>query len=319
MNNIPLGWIRPASILSLALLLIGLDFLAGPLLQMSFLYILPIGLAAWYMGERWGLFLALALASVRSWLGFHYWHELLSPALLLMNLGIRATAYILLTEFLVRHARLHRLQKQRLDLILENLPVGVGLADQSGNVLSINPSGKAIWGIAKDGPLPDRTRILGWRPGSDRKLASDEWALARTLQTGQPVNKEVVDIETFDGGRKTILTSTTLIKDESDHVRGAIFVNQDMTDEIRREREREALVRSLEEALASNRVLKGLLPICASCKNIRDDDGYWNRIEDYLRTHSDVLFSHGICPECAARLYPEYAVPALPPGGSLRR
>lgn len=52
-------------------------------------------------------------------------------------------------------------------------------------------------------------------------------------------------------------------------------------------------------------VLKGLLPICASCKKIRDDNGYWNQIECYIQAHSQAEFSHGICPECAKKLYPE--------------
>jgi len=53
--------------------------------------------------------------------------------------------------------------------------------------------------------------------------------------------------------------------------------------------------------------LSGLLPICASCKKIRDDDGYWQEIETYLRSRSDTIFSHGICPDCAKKLYPEFA------------
>lgn len=52
--------------------------------------------------------------------------------------------------------------------------------------------------------------------------------------------------------------------------------------------------------------LKGILPICASCKKIRDDKGYWNQIEAYIREHSEAEFSHGICPECAKRLYPGF-------------
>lgn len=52
-------------------------------------------------------------------------------------------------------------------------------------------------------------------------------------------------------------------------------------------------------------VLSGLLPICASCKNIRNDTGYWERIEAYIQDHSEVQFSHGICPECKVKLYPE--------------
>ncbi len=61
----------------------------------------------------------------------------------------------------------------------------------------------------------------------------------------------------------------------------------------------------LEKALAEVKTLSGLLPICASCKKIRDDRGYWSNIETYIHLHSDAQFSHGICPDCAARLYPD--------------
>ena len=62
----------------------------------------------------------------------------------------------------------------------------------------------------------------------------------------------------------------------------------------------------LEQALQEIDVLSGLLPICAQCKKIRDDKGYWNQIEAYIRQYSQVEFSHSICPECAAVLYPDY-------------
>jgi hypothetical protein len=61
----------------------------------------------------------------------------------------------------------------------------------------------------------------------------------------------------------------------------------------------------LEAALSQIRTLSGLLPICANCKKIRDDQGYWNQIEAYIRDHSDAQFSHSICPECVKKLYPE--------------
>ena len=60
----------------------------------------------------------------------------------------------------------------------------------------------------------------------------------------------------------------------------------------------------LQEALDNIETLEGLLPICANCKNIRDDDGYWQQVEVYIRQHSKVNFSHSICPECAHKLYP---------------
>jgi two-component system, response regulator PdtaR len=70
-------------------------------------------------------------------------------------------------------------------------------------------------------------------------------------------------------------------------------------------KEREELIAQLEDALLQVRKLSGLLPICASCKKIRDKEGGWQHIEDYISDHSEADFSHSICPQCARRLYPE--------------
>lgn len=70
------------------------------------------------------------------------------------------------------------------------------------------------------------------------------------------------------------------------------------------EEEQRALAVSLKEALENVKVLKGMLPICANCKKIRDDDGYWQQIETYITENSDTYFSHGICPDCCKELYP---------------
>jgi hypothetical protein len=70
------------------------------------------------------------------------------------------------------------------------------------------------------------------------------------------------------------------------------------------EEERNHLIESLQDSLAKIKTLSGMLPICASCKKIRDDKGYWNQIETYIGEHSEAEFSHGICPECAKKLYP---------------
>jgi hypothetical protein len=69
--------------------------------------------------------------------------------------------------------------------------------------------------------------------------------------------------------------------------------------------EREKTLQELHCALTEIKTLSGLLPICASCKKIRDDKGYWNQIEGYIQKHSEAEFSHSICPECAKKLYPE--------------
>jgi len=70
--------------------------------------------------------------------------------------------------------------------------------------------------------------------------------------------------------------------------------------------EQKKLIKELQEALQNIKTLQGLIPICASCKKIRDDKGYWNQIEAYISEHSSAEFSHGICPECARKIYPGY-------------
>ncbi|MDQ5987061.1 MAG: hypothetical protein CSYNP_02797 [Syntrophus sp. SKADARSKE-3] len=80
----------------------------------------------------------------------------------------------------------------------------------------------------------------------------------------------------------------------------------DITERKQAEEDRKKLIEELREALSQVKTLSGLLPICASCKKIRDDKGYWNQIEYYIKEHSDAEFSHSICPECAEKLYPEF-------------
>ncbi len=66
-------------------------------------------------------------------------------------------------------------------------------------------------------------------------------------------------------------------------------------------------VHQLQNTLEHVKMLRGIIPICANCKKIRDDKGYWNQVEVYIRDHSDAEFSHGICPECVQKLYPDFA------------
>lgn len=84
---------------------------------------------------------------------------------------------------------------------------------------------------------------------------------------------------------------------------------RDIAERKRIQEEREKLICRLQDALSKVRILSGLLPICANCKKVRDDKGYWNQIETYIRDHSEAQFSHGICPECMQKLYPEFCTP----------
>ncbi len=71
--------------------------------------------------------------------------------------------------------------------------------------------------------------------------------------------------------------------------------------------EKDLLIGQLRETLADVKTLSGLLPICASCKHIRDDKGYWHQVESYIQEHSSAVFTHGLCPKCSQKIYPKTA------------
>ena len=70
-------------------------------------------------------------------------------------------------------------------------------------------------------------------------------------------------------------------------------------------REKDRLVNELKDALRNVQILQGMLPICSACKRIRNDNGYWQQVEEYFTRHSNAKFSHGICPECVKTIYPD--------------
>jgi hypothetical protein len=98
-------------------------------------------------------------------------------------------------------------------------------------------------------------------------------------------------------------------------IHGRVFVSggrrlriqtiRDISERKRAEAEKERLITELQQALGEVKTLSGFFPICASCKKIRDDQGYWEQMEAYIMARSQAQFSHCICPECAKRLYPE--------------
>ena len=122
--------------------------------------------------------------------------------------------------------------------------------------------------------------------------ADKRFALVRQVfQSGETATIEV-KVPLPGGGEKYFLTTVKPVKDSHGDVSFVICISKDIT-ELRQAREEITL-------------LRGIIPICASCKNIRNDEGYWQRIEDYIASHSEAVFSHGLCPDCAAKLYPEF-------------
>jgi PAS domain S-box-containing protein len=116
-----------------------------------------------------------------------------------------------------------------------------------------------------------------------------------------------------DGSLIEISLSISPVRNSLGEVVGASMIARDITARKKAERERERLLGELHSALRDVKTLNGLLPICSHCKKIRDDKGYWNQIEVYVRKHSDADFTHSICPDCAKDFYPELFKKESPP------
>jgi PAS domain S-box-containing protein len=108
-----------------------------------------------------------------------------------------------------------------------------------------------------------------------------------------------------NGEEFPVALSTSTIRDEKGNALALVGVAQDITERMLAEEKLRQSNIELQTALAEVKTLSGMLPICASCKKIRDDKGYWNQLESYIVHHTDAQFTHGLCPDCVKALYPD--------------
>ena len=123
-------------------------------------------------------------------------------------------------------------------------------------------------------------------------------------------NKEnfALNFETVRKNKKgqlipVLISTAPVVIDEKQE--GLIITYRDITPLKQIEEEKEQLIAELQKALKEVKTLSGLIPICSHCKKVRDDTGYWDQVESYIAKHSNVDFSHGICPDCMRQYYPE--------------
>jgi PAS domain S-box-containing protein len=128
--------------------------------------------------------------------------------------------------------------------------------------------------------------------------------VASTLNEYGRIQELELQVKTKSGDIRDGLFSAEII--ESQGKRYFLAVMIDITDRRRAETELENIVQELLQAMAEIKTLRGILPICANCKKIRDDRGYWDQVESYISNHTEARFSHAICPECMKKLYPEF-------------
>jgi hypothetical protein len=111
---------------------------------------------------------------------------------------------------------------------------------------------------------------------------------------------------TFDGEAHYFDLTVEPLRDSRGALTGITCACSNVTPLVQAAAERDRLIAELQDALAKVKLLSGLLPICASCKQIRDENGDWRPVESYISRHSEAQFTHGVCPECYQKLYGDY-------------
>jgi PAS domain S-box-containing protein len=130
--------------------------------------------------------------------------------------------------------------------------------------------------------------------------------LRAVIDTGQRQEGIEYRVRHTDGSWYWHTSSAVPFKDESGTIAGFYGIAKDITERKKKEDDMKELISQLQKAIEEIKTLKGIVPICANCKKIRDDKGYWEQVESYVSKHTEAQFSHSICPDCMKKHYPEY-------------
>lgn len=179
---------------------------------------------------------------------------------------------------------------------IENAPYGVFVTDETGHYILVNGASCAITGYL-------RSELLGMHVLDTAAPENHDEAM-KHFQTVVDTGKSIGDLKYVHKNGQTRWWTVNAVKLNEKRYIGFTL---DITEAKEAEKEKELLIQELKDALAQVKKLSGFIPICASCKKIRDDTGYWRQVEEYVMAHSEAEFSHGICPDCMRRLYPDYA------------
>jgi hypothetical protein len=182
--------------------------------------------------------------------------------------------------------------KAGLEGIVEALGEAISIQDTDFRVLYQNRAHKTMVG--------EHAGEYCYKAYQGRDRICDGCHLALSLRDGM-IHKKEQFRGTGSGEMHVEIIASPLRNAKGDIIAGIEAV-RDITDRKKIESERERLVQELKETLAKVRVLSGMLPICAWCKKVRDDKGYWRKVESYIEENSDASFTHGICPECVDRV-----------------
>jgi PAS domain S-box-containing protein len=196
-------------------------------------------------------------------------------------------------------------ERNLLRTLIDNLPDGIYVKDKECRKVLVNPADIRHLGYTS------MVEVIGKNDFDiyPREMAEGFYADDQSvIQTGQPVINREEYVLDEKGQKRWLLTTKLPLRDENNQIIGLVGIGRDITAQKKAEAERERLIIELQDALADVKLLSGLVPICANCKKIRDDQGYWTQIESYIQDRSDAKFSHSICPDCAKKLYPNYNI-----------
>jgi PAS domain S-box-containing protein len=186
----------------------------------------------------------------------------------------------------------------RLAAIIESSDDAIVGRSIDGKITSWNAGAAKLYGYAEAEAVGQTISFLV-APGHGQELAP----LLESVARGEHISHFETTRLRKDGQMVEVSLTMSPVRNTAGQIVGVSTIARDITDRKQAERERERLVGELQKALGEVKTLSGLLPICAHCKKIRDDKGYWNQIEFYIRDRSSANFTHGICPECAKHHY----------------
>lgn len=181
---------------------------------------------------------------------------------------------------------------------LEEAVDGIQITDLDGYIVYSNKAVQEIYGFSSNEFAGKHVNTMNANPS----FAQD--VIIPSIKATGRWNGELMVVHK-DGREFPIWLSASMVMDERDQPVAMVGVIKDMTRRKAADKEREVLISELKEALSKIKTLSGLLPICAWCKKIHDDKGYWKKVETYVEEHSDASFTHGICPECLKKVSPD--------------
>ena len=200
-----------------------------------------------------------------------------------------------------------RESEERFRILFSVMAEGVVLINPGGQIVHANPAAERMLGLRRS-DIESRNYISpDWkiiRPDGT-SMPAEEMAGPRAMKEKRPVVNVVMGVVRPDNAIAWLNVSAAPIISKTENIDGIVGTFADITERKKAEEEREVLIRDLQAALAKIKTLSGIIPICAKCKKIRDDKGYWNQVEVYIRDHTEAEFSHGLCPECVAEMEKE--------------